>query len=404
VVELIIAISLLALVMVSLGPAFWGSLQATTTSNNRTTADGIAVQALEELRGDQYYQVGFTGAAGNNPAPSNTQCPGSNLVNNVTTSALAPGGASTVGPIRGITFSVQVCVYWTSAYVKGTLKPGAYKETVGTVTWADADGPHTVTETSALYPGGEGAYSGTGQNNYDPRNIDLGSGGGGSPAIPNPPQSASIADDSVNPTTAVDVSWTPPVTTPVLVTGWTIQFTDDTNANGSGSMFVSNYPTASTSATVINLTPGHTYSFQVSAQSASVSSTPTATTPTSITLPTTPPCTVSSVTVTPSTGTVDFSGNLTSPSGGFSITAQANGTCQAGAVQVQYSTQPPGKNTTFYLANMSGSGTLTGSAYQSGSVWQGGTIPFTVVVNGTVTSVSQPVTLCQLKRNGTGCP
>ena len=66
-VELLIALMVLAIVMVALAPAFYGNLRAASATNYRSTATGLAVAAIEQMRGFPYYSVGYSSSA-NDPA------------------------------------------------------------------------------------------------------------------------------------------------------------------------------------------------------------------------------------------------------------------------------------------------------------------------------------------------
>ena len=65
VVELIVALSIMAIVMAGLAPALDAALQTASIGNRRTAANGLATAAIEQMRSVSYPTVGYTAE----PAP-----------------------------------------------------------------------------------------------------------------------------------------------------------------------------------------------------------------------------------------------------------------------------------------------------------------------------------------------
>ncbi|HZT64633.1 MAG TPA: IPT/TIG domain-containing protein [Acidimicrobiales bacterium] len=163
-VELTIALALMALVVAAIAPSLYAAFRSSSTMNSREEANSLAIEATESLRSLPYYEVGYSAT---NPKPSS--CTGQYPVT-VATSGLTSAVLPSTQTVGHQTFTVVACAYWASAG-DGSY-PGAYKETVVTVTWHDevsqtnANGFNTVVETSALYPGGQTAYMACA--NFDP--------------------------------------------------------------------------------------------------------------------------------------------------------------------------------------------------------------------------------------------
>src|SRR5579863_2939036 len=58
-VELLIAMMILAVVLTAIAPAFYGALRSTANTSQRSVADGLAVAAVEQIRSLPYYEVGY---------------------------------------------------------------------------------------------------------------------------------------------------------------------------------------------------------------------------------------------------------------------------------------------------------------------------------------------------------
>lgn len=143
-VELIVATTVLVIVMAAIGPVFYGAMRLTGLTGQRSQATNIAVAAIEQLRSLPYSEVGFhvTPAACNGSSP-------------VTLGSAGPmDGLSSSTVVGHTTYTIVRCVYWSQSSMPST--PDAYKQTYIKVSWPAAGGVTSVTQSSALYPGGYG--------------------------------------------------------------------------------------------------------------------------------------------------------------------------------------------------------------------------------------------------------
>lgn len=262
-VELMVAFMMLAVVMAALAPAFYGTLRAAAVSDQRSQATQLAVEATEQMRSMPYGEVGYQTV----PA----YCTGQDPVILARPGRLDSLPATVAeGPVS---YSVERCVYWVDSSIPGDTE--AYKQTQVTVSWAGQAGPASVSQTSALYPGGQGPYQGPAGGATTTTTTTL-------PQLDNGPLSCSAAADSGDPSAYVDVSWpTPSGSTPSY---YVVYYT----ASDPGGSPISGWTPHTTSpdvyGTTVELSVGAatTYWFQVEAvygsQYSAPSSTCTATT------------------------------------------------------------------------------------------------------------------------------
>ncbi|HZU72897.1 MAG TPA: prepilin-type N-terminal cleavage/methylation domain-containing protein [Acidimicrobiales bacterium] len=408
VLEVVIAISLLAAVMVSLAPAFYGSLKLASTANHRTTATGLAVAATEAVRAIPYADVGFYG-----DQTTPTQCSAqTNPVTLGSTSPSSPGPLitpTTTSTVNSVTYTVNRCIDWVDAGkpVGASTYSLAYKATTVYVSWTDQSGTHTVTQTSAVYPGGEGAYTGP-ENNYNATTTTSTTTLGPPSAPTNPGAVTEAAPTNVD---AIDVGWQAPTSSPTPITGYIVEYNTTGNFAGSGTYASSPTVTGGSCSTLPgdlcwtagSLTAGTTYYFQIisvgsNGSDSSPSSPVVQATTGTPTTSTTAGCTVSALSVSPTSGVVDGTGKLVNASG-FSLAV--NGTSSCSSVSVSYTTSG-GSQSALLTAN---GGQFNGTAGTSGTVWNVGNDQFTVVVNGAQYSplVQVQVNICKEKGNSGHC-
>ncbi|MGH9075257.1 MAG: prepilin-type N-terminal cleavage/methylation domain-containing protein, partial [Acidimicrobiales bacterium] len=222
-VEVVIAFAVMAIAMAAMVPLVWGSLASAAVANHRTTANGLAVQATENLRAVAYDELGFTSSAG---VPSS--CGGANPVTNVAASGIPPTdeSAQTVGPL---TYTTTSCVYWVDSSASPTYSQ-AYKQTVVAVTWTDSGGSHSVQQVSDVYPGGQGPYT-VADNNYGSATTTTAPPSG----TPSAPTLTSAVDEMApNDTGDIDVGWSAPSSTPVAISYYVVDYsTTSTFVSGS---------------------------------------------------------------------------------------------------------------------------------------------------------------------------
>jgi prepilin-type N-terminal cleavage/methylation domain-containing protein len=433
--EMMMALLLLGLVMGALAPAFYGLLRATSVTSQHSVANGLAVTATEQLRSIPYDEVGF------HTTPSS--CPSSNAVVLGASVAAPMAGMATSQTIGNTSYRIQRCVNWVNSSVSADTL--AYKQAVVTVSWRSSTLAVSVAQTSALYPGGQTAYSGP-ENDYIPGATTTTT----AVVAPSPPTGVTATDDSSAPTNTIDVSWTPPTSTPTpdhYVVLWST-----TNPSGGSIATLSGYSSSSQltgTSTLITVGAGTTYYFQVESIAAGqtstlVSNTATATTTsgsttTTTTAPTTTTtvggggggsttttststtsttsttlltCSINTLTVTPSVGTngngvaVDKNGYLVNESY-FTLSVNASSGCSNVTVGYAPSTCTPGATgcqTTY--ATMSGTGgTIYGTAGSGSTVWTVGTQKFTVFARGSQYSplTQQQVIVCTENGNSGKC-
>ena len=395
-VEMVVALMILAIALTALAPAFYGSLRATALTSERSVANGLAVAASEQLRSFPYYQIGYYQASGGTPTDVPTQCTGSNPV---TLSAAGPvDGLAQSNVVSGHSYTITRCVYWqnSSSDSGGSNYSGAYKQNVVTVGWTFNGTAYSVKQTSAVYPGGESSYAQSGaDNNHVPS-------GTIPPAVTTPPSAPQSVSTSSATSTSITLSITAPASTPTPVDHYEIDFSD--NYSGSGPVdcaaCVWSYTTTTNSAPPVSgLTPATTYWFQV--RSVAVDGTPsTPTTPISATTSTggSSGCAVYGLYVNPTQGVVDPNGLLVNASS-FSIWVDASSPCSAQQLQVSYVSN--GTTPTFASLTQQSSGAYTGNAGTGSTVWSVGNHQFTVYVGNNPASPLTQVQVDICQENGT---
>jgi prepilin-type N-terminal cleavage/methylation domain-containing protein len=384
-VEMVVALLILAIVMSAFGPTFIGMMRASASTDQRSVADSLAVAASENVRALPYYEVGYSSTHGNP-----TYCSGSNPVQ---TDVVGPMDTmATQQTLQHITYTIQSCAYWVSA---SDTSSQAYKESVVTVLWGSSN-VYKYQQTSAIYPGGESTYvQGGAADNFTPTTI------AGAMTPPPAPVANPTALDSGDPTTIVDVDWQPVTFSyPVL---YQIEYWSGSGvgrpAQPSATQIVSGAPDGGTGLVfqVSGLTPGTPYNFDVVAISGTQTSAPsnvvTATTNTAVTTT----CTLNSINIAPTQPQVKNNGTPTNFTY-LAITVNATSTCTG--LSVEYglnnsSGTPQAPLTTVPLTYSSGS--FTGQATQA--TWQRSTYGFVVYQNGTATTLQANVTPCKLTGN-----
>lgn len=406
-IEMVIAMLIMAIVLSALAPGFYGLMRATSTTNYRSIADGIAIQASEQMRSVPYYEVGYY------TTPSG--CPdgdGGTPAVVLASSIPAPlAGMATTKSVNGVTYTIQRCVNWIDAS-NGDAQ--AYKQAVITVSWTVNRVSGQVTQTSALYPGGETyTYAQTGGSTDfapggPPTTVAAGS-------TPQPPTVTSVAPDTgTDPTQNLLVSWTAPTSGPTSNITYEVFWTTDdpgrtdpypqfSNQAGYNEQIVSNG-----TSTDITVGPATTawvqvytvYASTLSAQSNTMSGTTNAGSAAS--------CTLTGITVTPdgtSTSPVvldDTGSPLYAPSV-FTVSVTDSGPCTgitvgynpSGCVLATVSPAPSGtctpNSSLTLLPGSGGNGTVTATT-PGGTVWSAGTQDFLVYLGG---AIYAPVTEAQ---------
>lgn len=428
-IELIIAMMVLAIVMAALAPAFYGELRATAATDYRSTANGLAVAAIEQMRAFPYYQIGWdttdyegpsttltngllaapssqtpTCIGSGNPTPSvqsdslivaNEKAPSWNAYGSYNPVELTSSsafdlstsnlfGQETIGPI---TYSIARCVYWVAASPTSTTLntptyPSAYKLTWVGVSWNVGATPWHVSQTSAVYPGGAGSY--TSENNDGPASSTC-TNSGSAPGTP----SGLAASADVNPTTAVDLSWSAgSSTSSELPLSYVVGYRSDPTA----AWTIFSQGTGLLSANVDGLSPGTEYWFEVIAVACDNTQSVTAATTTYTTQNASQACTYSNFTVT--TGIASSEGSTTIGSNDkldqiSSLTASATVSSACSNVALYYSPQ----NNSNYTTDSASASSGTLSWNTSASKWAAGTITFHLYIAGADTGATAQVTI-----------
>ena len=417
-VEMLVSLLVLAIVLTALVPAFVGSMRATTTSNSRSTANGLAVAATEQIRAIPYYEIGYTSSAAE---PSLCKTPPSGVtagtpvvVDSGSSAPISPTSTQTIG---NISYTTVRCLYWDNSSVSSDTN--AFKQSVVIVTWKANGVQGQMIQTSAVYPGGQSTYASGGQQNFTPPAAVTPSTVAGPPL---PPATVSAVDDP-NPNSSwntIDVSWTAPTNSATPAVNYIVQFTPypASTLNPCPQPLPTNpAPTstipepASASPLAVTVSPSTTYCFQV-VSVAGDGTRSVAPSPVAYASSTSQPgCHITNLVVNNSNNTVmvDKNGYLVdsnnNPVNGIALQVSATNDCSN--VSVGYTTN----SSTILQAPVTGAyPTLSGTAGSSSTVWTTGNHTFTVYITDgsglhsyNNNAVQQLVYICQEKGTSGKC-
>ncbi|HLX88439.1 MAG TPA: fibronectin type III domain-containing protein [Acidimicrobiales bacterium] len=427
IIETVVAMAVFAVTLIPTTGIFFGGMQAASVSNIRSDAVGVAASMLAQVRSLPYNLVGFYSGQANyvSVCPATvTPCAGQATV--VLGTGLGPAGAFTPvtpSPTIGATsYSVTTYITWANANVpSGTCSAGstlcvqAYKEATTVVSWSGLSRmAGSITETTLVYPGGQGQYTAAGGG---------GSGGNSCPGSPASPTGLSAVPypnpQNLTPDPGeyeANVSW---ASLPLASQPCYFVILDATSnadlpatcasASGPSAEASTRQPGSEVLYTVTGLSPGVQYYFAVIAYNSdgsqcAMSSTSPAVTATTDTAPAPPTCTVTGLTVTavPSQSaakTYESSGGAMTDN--LNLVASTTGSgCANLTVQghlVNSATQDPGSPYT--LASGTG-GQFTYTVPSQNVSWTTGQHVFTVYLGGTVTTDSQSIEVCAHAGNG----
>lgn len=253
-VEVLVAMTVLAVGLVSITTVTSSSLDVSVRTSRRTNAVDIATQAIEATRAIPYDRI--------TPASTTT--------------------TSTV-QIKGTTYTLSQGIVWAAS---GT-NTQAYKQAVANVRWSDHDGVHDVSQTTKIYPGGM-----TPSTTAPAHTTGCG-------ALSAPTLVVAGVPLDFSGTTGVDITWTPPLVSAEPIAGWLVQWSSDSGTTWNTATSV--VDSTVTTTRISGLSAGTSYQFRVA--STSICSTlsawsplATATTLTDVQLQ----CVPGAVTVTPS--------------------------------------------------------------------------------------------------------
>lgn len=416
-VELIIALLVLAIVMTALAPAYYGLLRAAATTSERSVANGLAVAATENIRAFPYQDIGYYQSV-----PSGSDCPGDPSqpadpsANPVILTSSTPLTLGKAPPktVDNVAYTVQSCVNWVTASIK--TDPSAYKQSVVTVSWTANGISGSLEQTSAIYPGGEGPYC---PNQTCPASATTTTTTPSAP--PSPPTNVTLSLGA-DPQNTIDISWTAPAGAPNTAQYY-VYYTS--NNPGSGDITTDGQPYTTSplvtgTSTTITVGPNTRYYVEVATVVSNQTSSPSnpvvniktansSTTTTTVvgstttvaptTTTTLGPCQINSLSVSPPPGgdssnntdsqavvALTASGNLADETS-FTLSINASGNCTDVTVGYAPTGCHPGAAScpTTYAA-MTGSGsTLYGTAGDAATVWNVPSLTFIVFTGATPT-------------------
>jgi prepilin-type N-terminal cleavage/methylation domain-containing protein len=278
IIELTVAMGLLALVAASLAGVFWSAIRTASIANHRTDGASIASREIEGMRAVPYAQVGFyqdqpgyvtsfeslaTVSLGGSSPASGANVPEMQPLTPDPSAAdnYAPDpDASNAHPIKlgNIDFSVKRYVVWVDAKdAPSHTDTQAYKRLTVIVTWTDVVGSHTVREDSLLYPGGQGPYSGVqGGSGTTTTTVHV-----GNPAPIAPVVAVTVPADPQG-ETAVQLNWSQ-TGTGGTTDKFSIEWSTDSSFPQNNFTIVNDLPNSQTTYTATSLTASTTYYFEV---------------------------------------------------------------------------------------------------------------------------------------------
>jgi prepilin-type N-terminal cleavage/methylation domain-containing protein len=287
IVELVIAMALLAIIAAPLATVFWSGLRTASAAAHRTDGASVASREIERMRAVPYAQVGFyadepgysatfetfTTVTLGSVSPSTGK-----LVPQIEPLSPDPSAAAGYAPdpdpanaspivLGGIRYSVARSIVWINANDASSTFDKAYKRLTVVVTWTDQVGVHNVRQDSVLYPGGLGAYSGP-MGGAATTTTTTGASAPLSPVLAAITALASPADQ-----TQVALSWSQPAggTAP---TSYSIEYSTNPSFPTGNFAIVGNLSPSILSYTVTSLTPDTTYYFEIIAYAGTTSSPP----------------------------------------------------------------------------------------------------------------------------------
>src|SRR3954465_14330445 len=161
IVEMVVALAILAIVMAPLARVYWSSIRTAGAASHRTDGSSIASREIESMHAVPYAQVGFYA---DQPGFVSTF----EGLTTVSLGATSPSSGPLVPQVDtqtsgitqgGINFSVRRYVVWSDARDATSTYASAYKRLTVIVSWTDQVGAHTARQDSLLYPGGLGTYA-----------------------------------------------------------------------------------------------------------------------------------------------------------------------------------------------------------------------------------------------------
>lgn len=383
-IEMVVAVVIIAIAMMAVAEVFVSGVAAAGSSSRYSDAVAVATHELEAMRAVPYSQLGFYGDQPGYQATWNGQqtveiAPATPAG---VTPAVDPTGTDTVA---GTSYSVNRYVVWDDA--ASTSPPTtwlqAYKGVAVSVAWGGTGGG-SIQQSSIVYPGGLGPYTGPGGTTTTSTTSVL-------QEAPATPSVALAVPSAPAGQSEIDVTWTEPVTggpvssfvvlwapTADLPSGW-VQSPSQPYAGNIAYTYQ-----------VQDLAPATGYTFEVSAFGPG--GTTTSPPATATTLPTTSSgCTYTDLTVSGASG-ASYSAFKTylnkdgSMSEALDLAVNVGGSCTPAPTITVEATAPSGGADPGSPYGMTGvGGSWTGSVQPTGT-WQLGTHAFGLLVDGSAPS------------------
>jgi prepilin-type N-terminal cleavage/methylation domain-containing protein len=286
IVEVVVAIAILAAVAAPLAGGFWASIRTAGAAAHRTDGSAIASREIEGMRAVPYAQVGFySDQPGYTPTFESfstvtfgSTSPASGLLipqiqPETPDPSAAAGYAPDPNPANasrivqgGVSFSVTRYIVTINAQDASTTYTNAYKRLTVKVSWSDQAGSHEVREDSVLYPGGLGKYQ-------DPSATTTTTTTTSPPVNPIAPVLSAITGlpDPAG-ETQVPLTWSQPGGG-AAVTSYSIEYSTNSSFPAGNFSVISGLPGTKTNQTVTNLTANATYYFEIIAYAGANSAT-----------------------------------------------------------------------------------------------------------------------------------
>jgi hypothetical protein len=428
--ESMVALSVFTITLIPTSSVFLGGLQAASVGNVRSDAVGLAASTLADVQALPYNEVGFYDIQPNyvSVCPASVSlCAGEPTVDlvhsgsfdgTVPPGAFAPVSTQTVG---STTFTITTYITWADAAVpsgtcvsQSTTCAGAYPQVTVVVSWGGLLAG-SVTESTIVYPGGQGKWTAAGSSRGQSTSCPS------TPVEPAEVTATSTSTPSTSVSAQVTVSWSaePTASQPCYYV------VDEATSSGAlpttcsevpGAGFEANpwQPGTASSYTVTGLSWNTTYWFAVVAYSSGGAQCSIGDAAQPVTTPSSPSgstCTVTSLSVTavPSNSTAktyeNSSGQMTDD---LDLVASTTGTCSGVTVQselVNSSTQDPGSP---YTLSPGAGGQFDGTVDSQGVAWTTGQHVLTAYLGGLPTPQQQSIEVCaasgEKTNNPNSCP
>jgi hypothetical protein len=381
IIELVVALGVLAFVIGPLAGVFWAALKTAGVATHRTDAAAIASREIESMRAVPYDSVGFYGdetgytstfesyttvtLASSTPAGVIPQVQPQRPDASAAAGFLPdpdPANANAVTQ-GGVKYTINRYVVWVDAADASTTYTQAYKRLTVTVAWSDQVGPHTVRQDSLLYPGGQGKYGGPEgavATTTTPTTA---------PSLPVAPtlNAPSVPADPAG-ETEIDLTWTQ-ATGGATTTSFTVQYSTDPSFPVGKTNAIANLPGTARSYPVTALASSTTYYFEVVAVSGTNQAASNSQSATTLSTPV-PTCALGPLTVTGATS-LSSTGTILQRAAGkmsenLNLGWSTTGTCTDSYDVVGTSPSNSTDQGSPYALTSNGSGQYSGSVLSSG--------------------------------------